>query len=51
MDEADRLCHRLAIIDHGKIVIEGTPEGLKEGLSGDLIHVIPGLERGERLDG
>jgi ABC-2 type transport system ATP-binding protein len=28
MDEAERLCDRLAIIDHGKIIAEGTPEEL-----------------------
>jgi ABC-2 type transport system ATP-binding protein len=34
MDEADRLCDRLAIIDHGKIVALGTPRELKDGLPG-----------------
>ena len=29
MEEADRLCHRIAIVDHGRIVAEGTPEELK----------------------
>ena len=29
MDEADRLCNRLAIVDHGKIVALGTPRELK----------------------
>jgi len=29
MDEADRLCDRIAIIDNGKIVALDTPEGLK----------------------
>jgi lipooligosaccharide transport system ATP-binding protein len=28
MDEAARLCDRLVIIDHGRVVREGTPEGL-----------------------
>jgi ABC-2 type transport system ATP-binding protein len=30
MDEAERVAHRIAIIDHGKIVAQNTPEGLKE---------------------
>ena len=39
MDEVDELADRLAIIDHGKIVIEGTPQALKAGLGGDTITV------------
>jgi ABC-2 type transport system ATP-binding protein len=38
MDEAERLCDRLAIIDQGKIIAEGTPEELIAGLSGH--HVV-----------
>src|SRR5499427_3136275 len=30
MDEADRVAHRIAIIDHGKIVAQGAPAELKE---------------------
>src|SRR3974377_237451 len=30
MDEADRVAHRIAIIDHGKIVAQGSPQQLKE---------------------
>ncbi len=30
MDEAERLCHRLAVIDHGQMIAEGTPRGLIE---------------------
>jgi ABC-2 type transport system ATP-binding protein len=37
LEEADALCDRVAIIDHGKIVIAGSPEELKQGLGGDLI--------------
>ena len=29
MEEADRLCDRIAIVDHGRIVAEGTPAELK----------------------
>jgi ABC-2 type transport system ATP-binding protein len=39
MDEADRLASRLAIVDRGRVVVEGTPAGLKSGLEGDTIHV------------
>ncbi len=39
LEEADRLADQLAIVDHGKIVAEGTPEGLKSELRGDSVHV------------
>ncbi|MFI6830878.1 ATP-binding cassette domain-containing protein [Kribbella sp. NPDC050241] len=39
LEEADRLAGRLAIVDHGKIVAEGTPEALKAELRGDSVHV------------
>ena len=39
MDEADRLCNRLAIIDRGKIVALGSPEQLKKDLGGDIIRI------------
>ncbi len=37
LEEADSLCDRIAIIDHGKIVITGTPTELKDSLGGDII--------------
>lgn len=37
LEEADTLCDRVAIIDHGKIIVVGTPEALKQGLGGDVI--------------
>jgi len=37
LEEADALCDRVAIIDHGKIVVIGSPEELKHSLGGDLI--------------
>jgi ABC-2 type transport system ATP-binding protein len=37
LEEADRLCQRLAIIDHGRIVVSGSPGELKQGLGGDII--------------
>jgi len=39
MEEADRLASRLAIVDRGRVVVEGTPAGLKSTLDGDTIHV------------
>ena len=38
MDEAERLCDRLAIVDHGQIIAEGTPPDLIERLGGH--HVV-----------
>ena len=45
MDEADRLCDRLAIVDQGKIAVLGTPSDLKRELGGDIIHLrAPGCD-------
>jgi ABC-2 type transport system ATP-binding protein len=61
LEEADQLCDRLAIIDEGRIVAEGTPEQLKATMGHDVVSValdaadlaaaeaaltsLPGLER------
>jgi ABC-2 type transport system ATP-binding protein len=61
LEEADRLCNRVAIIDAGSIVAQGTPEDLKAELGHDVVTVmldgsdvegtkaaigeLPGLER------
>jgi ABC-2 type transport system ATP-binding protein len=61
LEEADKLCDRLAIIDGGRIVAEGTPEALKAQMGHDVVSVsfengdiaeaeeslsgLPGLER------
>jgi len=37
LEEADMLCERVAIIDHGKIITTGTPNELKERLGGDIM--------------
>jgi ABC-2 type transport system ATP-binding protein len=37
MDEADKLCDTIAIIDDGKIIVTGTPEELKSSVGGDTI--------------
>jgi ABC-2 type transport system ATP-binding protein len=39
LEEADALCDRLAIIDHGRIVAEGTPDELKHEIAGDVLTV------------
>jgi len=41
MEEADTLSDRIAIIDHGKIIAQGTPYELKESLGGDIIEITP----------
>jgi ABC-2 type transport system ATP-binding protein len=38
MDEAERLCDRVAIVDHGKVIALGTPQELIRGLGGE--HII-----------
>jgi ABC-2 type transport system ATP-binding protein len=65
MEEADRLCERLAIIDHGRILTLDTPAALKRGLPGaqvlDLwvrapqplaprLESIPGVQNLERIE-
>ena len=39
LEEADRLASRLAILDHGRVVTQGTPDGLKSELRGDAIAI------------
>ena len=39
MDEADRLCHEVAIIDHGRIVASDTPAALKRQIGGDVVTI------------
>jgi len=39
LEEADQLADRLAIVSHGRIVVEGTPEELKHGLRGEAVSV------------
>jgi ABC-2 type transport system ATP-binding protein len=64
MEEADRLCERVAIIDHGKILTIDTPDALKASLPGGrvldldarapstlapVLEVIPGVARIETI--
>ena len=67
MEEADRLCERLAIIDHGQLLVLGTPAELKRQvgvetvveltLDGDrsaalaALAAAPGIHRAEEVEG
>ena len=37
MEEADGLCQRLAIVDHGKVIALGTPQELKQSIPGGFV--------------
>ncbi len=51
LDEADALCDRILIIDHGTIVAAGTPEQLKRQISGDVVtFVLDGSRDGQQND-
>jgi len=50
LEEADALCDRLAIIDHGLIVAGGTPEELKRGIAGDVVTLGVPRDRQAALD-
>ena len=39
MEEVERLCHRVAIIDHGQIIAQDTPKNLVAMLGGGIIHI------------
>ncbi|MEV6598359.1 ATP-binding cassette domain-containing protein [Actinoplanes sp. NPDC051346] len=39
LDEADRLAGRIAVIDHGKVIAEGTPGSLKASIGAGTVHV------------
>jgi len=52
MDEAERLCDRLAIVDHGVIIAEGTPSELIARLGGHHVveFAVSGKSNGQGLD-
>jgi ABC-2 type transport system ATP-binding protein len=39
LDEADQLAGRIAVIDHGRVIAEGTPSQLKASVGGGTLHV------------
>ena len=39
LDEADRLADEIAVIDHGKVIAEGTPDALKDRVGGERLEV------------
>jgi ABC-2 type transport system ATP-binding protein len=39
LDEADQLADRIAVIDHGKVIAEGTPGELKASVGSGALHV------------
>ena len=53
MDEADRLCNRVAIIDHGQVSALDSPKALKSKVGGEIIKLrvrSPNIERLKGLD-
>jgi ABC-2 type transport system ATP-binding protein len=50
LEEADRLCDRLAIVDRGKVVVEGTPAELKAALAGDSVSLDLGQDAPRALE-
>jgi ABC-2 type transport system ATP-binding protein len=59
MEEADQLCHRVAIMDHGRILALDTPSGLKQSIEADTIVALRAIgdlaalaaELGQQLEG
>ena len=48
LDEADQLSDRIAVVDHGRVIADGTPTELKSVIGGDRIDVV--VHDGDRLD-
>jgi ABC-2 type transport system ATP-binding protein len=51
MEEADRLCGRVAVIDHGQILALGTPAALKKNIGADTVVTVKTTGDADRLAG
>ena len=40
LDEADKLCDRIAVIDHGRNLVDDTPEGLKRRIGNERLEIV-----------
>jgi ABC-2 type transport system ATP-binding protein len=50
LEEADQLAHRIAVIDHGRLVSEGTPDQLKDRVGGAVLELtVPDDDRARAL--
>jgi ABC-2 type transport system ATP-binding protein len=47
LDEADQLADQVSVIDHGRVIADGSPDQLKAKLGGDRIDVV--VERADQL--